>query len=163
LRNEALERDKILLSLVDRLKVSEARLKAQAETHKAEVDNLKKKLAEMNENFEVAKTKQEISEWISSRQEKNVEDLRDSRERCYEKYLDCTKKLKDSFTKVGAYSSQQKFIHDDLKGVIQWIGDETEAFDEILSDREDFCAFSGARGIAAILEKAGCEHVKAVA
>jgi hypothetical protein len=32
-----------------------------------------------------------------------------------------------------------------------------------LSDRGDICAFSGARGIAAILEKAGCDHVKATA
>ena len=66
---------------MDRLKISEARLNAQAKTHKAEVDDLKKKLAEMNENFEVAKAKQEISEWTSSRLQKNVEELRDSRER----------------------------------------------------------------------------------
>jgi hypothetical protein len=117
----------------------------------------------MNENFEVVKAKQEISEWTSSRLEKNVEEVRDSRERCYEKSLDCAKKLKDSFAKVGAYSSEQKFIRGDPEGVIQWIGEEVEAFDEILSDRGDFCAFSGARGIAAILEKAGCEHVKAAA
>jgi hypothetical protein len=32
-----------------------------------------------------------------------------------------------------------------------------------LSDRGDICAFSGARGFAAILEKASCDHVKAVA
>jgi hypothetical protein len=32
-----------------------------------------------------------------------------------------------------------------------------------LSDRGDVCAFSGARGIAAILEKAGCEHVETLA
>jgi hypothetical protein len=37
LRNEALEKDKILLSLVDRLKTSEAKLSAQAEAHKVEV------------------------------------------------------------------------------------------------------------------------------
>jgi hypothetical protein len=61
LRNEALEKDKILLSLVDRLKISEARLNAQAKTHKAEVDDLRKKLADMNENFEAVKAKQEIS------------------------------------------------------------------------------------------------------
>jgi hypothetical protein len=30
-----------------------------------------------------------------------------------------------------------------------------------LSDRGDIYAFTGARGIAAILEKAGCDHVKA--
>jgi hypothetical protein len=38
-----------------------------------------------------------------------------------------------------------------------------EAFEEILSDRGDFCAFAGARGIAAVLEKTGCEHVKTAA
>jgi hypothetical protein len=31
-----------------------------------------------------------------------------------------------------------------------------------LNDRRDICAFSSARGIAAILEKAGCDHVKAI-
>jgi hypothetical protein len=32
-----------------------------------------------------------------------------------------------------------------------------------LSDRGDVCAFSGARGVAAVLEKAGCNHVKSLA
>jgi hypothetical protein len=32
-----------------------------------------------------------------------------------------------------------------------------------LSGRGDICAFSGARGIATILEKSGCDHVKALA
>jgi hypothetical protein len=40
---------------------------------------------------------------------------------------------------------------------------EAEAFEEILNARGDICAFSGARGIAAILEKVGCDHVKAIA
>jgi hypothetical protein len=57
LRNEALEKDKILLSLVDRLKSNEANLNAQSEAHKAEVEELQKKLAEKNEDFEVAKAK----------------------------------------------------------------------------------------------------------
>jgi hypothetical protein len=65
------------------------------------------------------------------------------------------------FTKVGAYSSEQKFIRGDPEGIIEWIGEEAEAFDEILSDRGNFCAFAGAKGVAAILEKSGCEHVKA--
>jgi hypothetical protein len=148
---------------VDRLKSSEAKLNAQFEAHKAEVEDLKKKLAEMNEYFEVAKANQEISEWTSSRLLKNVEELRESKERCYEKSWDCAKKLKDSFAKVGAYSLEQKIIQGNLKGVIQWIGEEVEAFEEILSDRGDFCAFTGARGVAAVLEKTGCEDVKAVA
>jgi hypothetical protein len=71
------------------------------------------------------------------------------------------KKLKTSFAKVGAYSSEENFIRGDPEGVIDWISGKAEAFEEILSDRGDICAFSGARGIAPILEKAGCDHVKA--
>jgi hypothetical protein len=73
------------------------------------------------------------------------------------------KNLKNSFAKVGAYSSEENFVRGDPKGVIEWISGEAEAFEEILNDRGDICAFSGARGIAAILEKAGCDHVKAAA
>jgi hypothetical protein len=124
---------------------------------------LKKKLAEMNAKFEVANAKHEISEIEKLRVQKNVEELRDSKERCYEISLECAKILKNNFTKIGAYSSEQKFICGDLDGVVQWISGEVEAFDEILSDRGDFCAFAGARGVADTLEKAGCEHVKAVA
>jgi hypothetical protein len=113
LRNEALEKDKILLSLIDRVKASEAKLTTQSE-----VEDLKKKLNEKNEDFEVAKAKQEISEWTSSRLQKNVDELRESKERYYEKSLRCAKKLKDSFAKVGAYSSEQKFIRSDLEGII---------------------------------------------
>jgi hypothetical protein len=40
----------------------------------------------------------------------------------------------------------------DLEGIIEWIGEEAEAFEEILSDRGDFGAFAGARGVATILE-----------
>jgi predicted RNase H-like nuclease (RuvC/YqgF family) len=110
LRNEALEKDKILLSLVDKVKKDEAKFNAQSEAHKAEVEDLRKKLAEANENFELAKVKQEISEWSNTRLEKNVEELRESKERCFEISLDCVRKLKTSFAKVGAYSSEENFI-----------------------------------------------------
>jgi chromosome segregation ATPase len=161
LRNEATEKDKILLSLVDRVKVSKANLVAQSEAHKAEVEDLKKKLAEKNEDLEVVKAKQELSEWTSSRLQKNVDELCESKERYYEKSLSCAKKFKDSFAPGGAYSAEQKFIRGDPEGIIEWIDKEAKAFEEILSDRGDFCAFTGARGVAAILEKTGCEHVKA--
>ena len=72
-------------------------------------------------------------------------------------------KIKSSFANIGAYSSEDNFIRGDPEGPIEWISNEAEAFEEILSDREDVCAFSGARGVAAILEKAGCEHVKILA
>jgi hypothetical protein len=72
-------------------------------------------------------------------------------------------KIKASFANVGAYSIEDNFIRGDPEGVIEWISGEAEAFEEILSDRGDVCAFSGARGISAILEKAGCDHVKTLA
>jgi hypothetical protein len=94
---------------------------------------------------------------------KTVVELRSSKERCYEKTIECVRKIKTSFANVGAYSSEDNFIRGDPEGPIEWIGSEAEAFEEILNDRGDTCAFSGARGIAAILEKSGCDHVKALA
>jgi DNA-binding SARP family transcriptional activator len=62
LRNEVAEKDRILLSLVDMIKINEANLATQSKAHRAEIEDLKKKLTEKNEDFEVAKAKQEISE-----------------------------------------------------------------------------------------------------
>jgi hypothetical protein len=107
--------------------------------------------------------KHEICEIERLRAQKNVDELRAVKEKCYEVSLDCAKSLKNSFAKVGAYSSEQIFIHGDPDGVIQWISGEVEAFEEILSDRGDFCAFASARGAMSILEKAGCDHTKVVA
>jgi hypothetical protein len=94
---------------------------------------------------------------------KTVAELRSSKERCFEKSMECVKKIKTSFANVGTYSSKDNFIRGDPEGAIEWISSEAEAFEEILSDRGDVCAFSGARGVAAILEKVGCEHVKILA
>ena len=72
-------------------------------------------------------------------------------------------KIKASFANVGTYSNEDNFIRGDPEGVIEWISGEAKAFEEILSDRGDVCAFSGARGISAILESAGCNHIKTMA
>jgi hypothetical protein len=79
-------------------------------THKAEVENLQKKLAEASDNLALAKASEEISEWSKTRLEKNVEELRESKEKCFKKSLDCVKTLKSSFSIVGAYSSEENFI-----------------------------------------------------
>jgi cell division septum initiation protein DivIVA len=163
LRNEALEKDKILLTLVDKVKRDEANFKTQSEAQKIEIEDLQKQLAEAKEKCTVAEAKRGISEQWTNHLEKNVEELRISKERCFEKSMDCVKKIKTSFANVGAYSSEDNFIRGDPEGPIEWISSEAEAFEEILSDRGDVCAFSGARGVAAILEKAGCEHVKTLA
>jgi hypothetical protein len=158
-----MEKDKILLSLVDKAKEDEAKFNTQSEAYKAKVEDLRKKLAEGNENCAVAKASQEIGEWWKTKLEKNIEELRKSKERCFEKSLDCVNKLKTSFSKVGAYSSKENFIRGNPEGIIEWISGEAKAFEEILCGRGDICAFSSTQGIAAILEKAGCDHVKATA
>jgi cell division septum initiation protein DivIVA len=163
LRNEGMEKDRILISFVNKVKEDEVNFKAQAKVQKTEIEDLRKQLAEAKEKCAVAQTNQEISEYWKNYLEKNVEELRTSKERCFEQSLDCVKKIKASFAKVSAYSAEENFIRGDPKGVVEWISGEVETFKEILSDRGDVCVFSGARGISAILEKAGCDHIKAIA
>jgi Ribonuclease G/E len=158
LRNEGLEKDKILISLVNKVKEDEANYKAQVEAQKTKIEDLRRQLAEAKENCVLAQANREINEYWKNYLEKNVEELSQSKERCFEKSLDCVKKLKTSFAKVGAYSAEENFVRGDPEGVIEWISGETEAFEEILSDRGMFVRFP-VRGISAILEKAGCDHV----
>jgi Ribonuclease G/E len=163
LRNKGLEKYKILISLVNKVKEDEASYKAQAEIQKTEIEDLRKQLSEAKEKCALAEANRDISKYWRNYLEKNVEELRTSRERCFEKSLECVKKIKGSFANVGAYSTEENFIRGDPEGVIEWISWEDETFEEILSDRGDIYAFSDARGISAILEKAGCDHIKAMA
>jgi len=193
LRNEALEKDKILLSLVERLKSSKARLASLSEVeqkmekfenkneidakciadleyslsiqvglHRSKVQGQEKTFDEITENFNVEQAKHEISDTERLRVQKNVEELHQTKEECYNVAIECCNKFKISFAKVSAFSTEQIFICGDPDGVIRWISGEAKAFNEILSDRGDFCAFAGARGAVSLLEKAGCEHAKAV-
>ena len=139
-----MEKDRIMISLVDKAKEYEAKFNTQSEAYKAEIEDLQKKLTEANENFALAKASQEISEWSTTRLEKNVDELHESKERCFEKSLDCVKKTKTSFGNMGAYSNEENFIRGDPEGVIEWISGEDETFEEILSDRGVVCVFSGA-------------------
>jgi len=148
---------------VDKVKGDEANFKAQSEIQKNEIEDLRKQLDEAKLKCAVAEADRDASEYWKNYFEKTVAELRSSKERCFEKSVECVKKIKTSFANVGAYSSEDNFIRGDPEGPIEWISSEAEAFEEILSDRGDVCAFSGARGIAAILEKLGCEHVKTLA
>jgi hypothetical protein len=147
LRNEGLEKDKILHSLVNRIKEDEATFKAQAEAQKREIEDFRKQIARAKEESTLEETRQEISEQWANHLEKNVEELRASKKRCYEKSIECVKTIRTSFASVGAFSSEENFIRGDPEGPIGWIGHEAEAFEESLNSRGDICAFSGARGL----------------
>jgi predicted RNase H-like nuclease (RuvC/YqgF family) len=73
LRNEGLKKDKILHSLVNRIKEDEAAFKAQSEAQKREVEDLRKQLAEAKEKCTVEEAKREISEQWANHLEKNIE------------------------------------------------------------------------------------------
>jgi hypothetical protein len=163
IRNEGLEKDKILNSLINKIKEDEATSKAQSEIQKCEIEDLRKQLAEEKLKCAIAEADRDASEYWKNHCEKTVVELRSSKERCYEKSVACVQKIKTSFANIGAYSNEDNFVLGDPEGPIEWINGEAEAFEEVLSGRGDVCAFSGARGIAAILEKAECEHVKILA
>jgi hypothetical protein len=132
LRNEGLKKDKILISLVNKVKEDEAGFKAQAEIQKNEIEDLRKQLAEAKEKCGLAEANRDINEYWKNHLEKTVEELRASKERCFEKSLGCVEKIKASFVNVGAYSNEDNFIRGDPEGVIKWISGEAEAFEEIL-------------------------------
>src|SRR5690348_766373 len=163
LRNEGLEKDKILHSLLDKIKEDEAAFKGQAEAQKREIQDLQKQLARAKEERILEETKRELSDQWANHLEINVEELRASKKRYYDKSMECVKKIKSSFASVGAFSSEENFTRGNPEGPIEWISHEAEAFEEILNSRGDICAFSGARGIATVLERKGCNHVKSLA
>jgi hypothetical protein len=145
------------------MKGDEANYKTQSEIQRNEIENLQEQLAEAKLKCAIAKADRDASDYWKNYWENTVVELRSSKEKCYEKSIECVKKIKTSFANVGAYSSEDNFVRGDPEGPIEWISSEAEAFEEILSGRGDVCAFSGARGIATILEKSGCEHVKILA
>jgi hypothetical protein len=149
--------------LVNKIKEDEASSKVQAEAQNSEIEDLRRQLAEAKEKCAVAEANRDASEYWRNYLEKTVAELRASKERCFEKSVECVKKMETSFANMGAYSNEDKFIRGDPEGIIEWISGEDEAFEEILSDRGDVCAFSGARGVTAVLEKAGCDHVRTLA
>jgi predicted RNase H-like nuclease (RuvC/YqgF family) len=57
LRNEGLEKDKIIYSLINRIKEDEATFKAQAEAQKREIEDLRKQLARAKEERTLEETK----------------------------------------------------------------------------------------------------------
>jgi hypothetical protein len=63
LRNEGLEKEKILISLVNKVKEDEASFKAQTKAQKTEIEDIRRKLAEAKENCALAQANQEISEY----------------------------------------------------------------------------------------------------
>jgi hypothetical protein len=61
--NKGLEKDKILISLVNKVKEDEASSKAQAEVQKNEIEDLRKQLADAKEKCAVAEANRDASKY----------------------------------------------------------------------------------------------------
>jgi S-adenosylmethionine synthetase len=99
LRNEATEKDKILLSLVDKVKEDEVSFKNQSEAQKSEIEDLQRQLAEAKVKCAVAEADRGASEYWKNYFQKTVVELRASKERCFEKSVECVKNMKASLLK----------------------------------------------------------------
>jgi hypothetical protein len=87
--------------------------------YRSEVEGLEKKLDGITENFNVEQTKREISDTERLRVQKNVEELLQAKEECYNVAMQCCNKLKSTFAKVSAFSTEQDFIRGDPNRVIR--------------------------------------------
>jgi hypothetical protein len=67
---DSLEKDKILHSLIDRIKEDEATFKVQAEAQRREIEDLQKQLTRAKEERTLEETKREISEQWANHLEK---------------------------------------------------------------------------------------------
>jgi hypothetical protein len=72
LRNEGLEKDKILNSLVNKIKEDEATSKAQAEAQKCEIEDLQRQLAEAKLKCAIAEADRDASDYWKNYWEKQL-------------------------------------------------------------------------------------------
>ena len=71
LRNEGLEKDKILNSLLNNIKEYKATSKAQAEAQKCEIEDLRKQLAEAKLKCAIAEADRDAGDYWKNYWEKN--------------------------------------------------------------------------------------------
>jgi hypothetical protein len=92
LRNGGLEKEKILNSLINKIKEYEATSKAQSETQKCEIEDLRKQLAEEKLKCAIAKADRDASDYWKNYWEKIVVELRSSKKKMLWKICGmCTK------------------------------------------------------------------------
>jgi hypothetical protein len=69
-------------------------LSIQVGLHRSEVAGLEKKLDEVTKNFNIEQSKREISDTERLRVQKNVEELLQVKEECYNVAMQCSNKMK---------------------------------------------------------------------
>ena len=70
-----MEKDKILLTLVDKVKVDEANFKAHSEVQRNEIENLQKQLAEAKLKCAIAEADRDASDYWKNYWEKQLQNF----------------------------------------------------------------------------------------
>jgi hypothetical protein len=72
----------------------------------------------------------------------------------------CHNELLKTFSSAEALPKEKKLLDGDLEGLMRWVLSDISAFKGVLSAREDYCSWIGARSTALVLLKVGCNHVR---
>jgi hypothetical protein len=94
--------------------------------------------------------------------QKIVDELQSSKEECCSIAAKFSEKLKGALVSIGAFSCENDYVCVDASMAVKWIEGDIDAFNEVLSSRGDYYTWMGARSVALLFDKAGCEHVKTI-
>ena len=88
--------------------------------------------------------------------------MKDLRDHYFGIASQCCDRLKKVFSSTGTTSRESSYAIGDVSRALVWMEEEIEELKGIMNARGDYCEMVGSRGMASILEKVGCEHIKAV-
>jgi hypothetical protein len=80
--------------------------------------------------------------------------------KCHTLGIRCHNELLKTFSSIGALSKEKIFLDGGLEVLMRWVLSETRAFKSVLSAREDYCAWIGARSTTSVFLKVECNHVR---
>jgi hypothetical protein len=81
---------------------------------------------------------------------------------CFDVASLCCDTLKKIFSSVGVTLRASSYASGDTRGALAWIEKYLGEVKTIIISRSDYCVMIGSHGMASVLEKAGCEHVKTI-
>jgi predicted nuclease with TOPRIM domain len=98
----------------------------------------------------------------SKNNSKLSEDMKASKEGCFEFASRCTTRLRSIFNSVGVISEETSLSVEDIPGALNCIEKEVDVLDEVTTGHGDLCALPASRGTVVAFMKVGCNHAKAV-
>jgi hypothetical protein len=70
--------------------------------------------------------------------------------------------MKKILSSIGTASRASSYASGDTGGVFAWTEKELRELEAIIDARSAYCTMIGSRGMTSVLEKTGCDHIKAV-